>query len=568
MQSQSRTPRFQVTRPSSLKKTVAPRNVGAEATKPKPGPKKVALPTYEQQDQEQGEADGSSSEGEDVQDEMAPVDGQIKSNLAPSKQKTATVQAQDGPSRPKATKRPAQDGVPANPLTDGASLAPHMKMLSLTSGNKSVLAKVNGYSFYIPFVAMFTYVNQAIGSLLVNKKAVQEAHPLYNTIFSRTAIFYLVHIQILRCREFANVITDDELKVLKRFRSSYDFNKIVIPGPYVLLFQSIGICTPTNKRFLPTIPAFPQLDALIDAQGTGNIVKPARNAWTSCLGFLPYLIGMSSLLATKASLGEEAKMKKSDDSDEKKLPLNFDGRYFVPFHRDRKNKNDFLGSKMQDAPTYNSAAGFFASGSSFCVPFPDSLTHLKNVYEAVPPVRFPSHTSGRKMTRLIDYFYLDKDVSFLGVLFETLAIEARFFEGMTTFENIDVETGNQVNCVRHVILDGPSIPEGLEWFEPTPVLEDGITTESRVSDISDTDLQLATYSSLITKFSTEGTAANNTVLNFNSTDTDGETHVVKNSGTIYHEGVIKRRIPRQNPFTDEIRTHIYTSMMYDLSTVL
>jgi hypothetical protein len=444
-----------------------------------------------------------------------------------------------------------------------------MKMLALTSLNKSVLPKGFGMSFFLPALWMFGVVNQACASLIVNKKTVQEAYPMYNSIFSRAAIFILAHMHILRAREFANVISDDQLKVLKRFRASFDFNKIVIPGPYVLLFQSIGVHTPSNRRFLPVVPSYPEVADMFRSQTGSNIyILPEMNNWTLGLGFIPYLLAQCSILANERDITREAKMKKTDDSDDIEVPLYFSGRFFVPYHRDRKNPNNFLGYKYEAAPSATSTTAYVSMSASHHLPFPDSAQHLKNVHEALPPVHFPDHKAGKKIVRLMDYFLLDGNVSFYSALFEVLAIEAKFFDGMTTFENIDVETGAQVTCYRTVELDGPSLSDGLSWFQTNPAKEDGITIESRVADITDTDLQIQAYSGLITTVAVSGRAAHTLPISTFDSVKVTEDKISTTVAPIYKEEGIKRRIPRQNPFVDEVRTHIYTTMARDFSEVL
>lgn len=536
-------------RPSSP----APRRVGAEGTKPKPAP----LPTYAEQNEEKGEQDANAqetaivdnAEEEEVEHVPAP---------APTKNKTATTRSKH-----------SVRATPSAPTYSGAgSVVPAFSLMDLVTDYEPIIAKPGRSVQVVPSFYRLSAINEAVGSILCPIKAIFKRNPTYNTIYTRTALYYCAVYKILVAREVNSLLDDTERKVLKALRGAYDFDTTPIPGPYVAWFCSIGFHTPADRRLDVICPALPAFED-IKVPNANDLTKVEGSVQLRFPNF-PYMLRLCNLVSEGKVLN---KIKTTDAATSNPtltdVEEHFSGRFFVPFPITTEKIDgtyNIFGTDMTAAGT-RSGLHTLQKNSALFYRFQDQKDYLSRVHHSIShdKIPVPSMSTARGHTNevesLLHYFGVDKAPRWIAGIMDALTYESKFFSGSTTLANTRFEVGADALCT--VTYDLEATAWDNDWFGSFNVKDEGIMCQTYDDNVQKFDLQFALLNSVHLRFTGGPNAA------------VGVTDVTKvciedlSGGRIsaFSGRDLKRQIVHVDPIGHRLLQHIRSEMLLPLESV-
>lgn len=543
----------QSTRPASRTGQRFPlRKPGSEATKPKPGPaprkpvapKKPAVPpTYEQQDAETGSQDG---EAEEV---LSSLEEEAAENEVPQVQAPKSkVQAQ---ARPKASKFPSP-----SKEKDAFTAAPHLALLDLVSDYKPTPPRPSQFvEVHIDF-RLLMHMHSAMSGTITHSKAIHKEIPTYNSVFSRLAVSLLATYKILVAREYAQVLTYDEAKVLKKFRLAHDFEAQTIPGPLVAFFSAFGLHVPTDKRYESICPRLPFQgceDASLDLSKTYISTSPLDAAFPH----FPSLLYLAHLVASG-----EAGTTVKDDFDED-VDLHWQGRFFVLVQTTDtfKDRYRIANVDVKAVATRVGTLRAITQNAALVPPFPDRKDWLLDVHNHLSIRKVPHWSStDTAAPDLLSYFGVKTDVRWISTIMSALDDEARFFTGNSTLANIGFETGANALCIYEHSLANTAVDDG--WFPDLHTHSNEHTVVTTMEDVSDGMMSIATATAVLTKYT--GGAATNYANNFASVSVPA-----LNRGELSaYNGHVKRIIRGVHTIEHRFVNHVKTHHLLNVAEVL
>jgi len=306
-------------------------------------------------------------------------------------------------------------------------------------------------------LAMFQILNQT-RTLSADHRDIQKRHTNYLDYATMVYYCYIFYIQILRARRNANVCTDNERRILKRFEQEFKLETLPIAGPLVPFFTSIVATQLDDEQFAWTAPAIDYANINGTTFATPNydeghmFMQPA----------LPYVMSILTYAVHPAmTQGELSRVANAE-----RIHWN-DEDYFVPFNFTAANPTATLWGIQFDrgnAAVRNRDRLLTASGITY--PFVTDIESLLAVRKSWMTSNFnitreipcgwgaaqattihngvQYNATGATATDSLDKFLLMErggDSTFFEKLVDNATTHARCFKGMQNLSQIPTAGG-------------------------------------------------------------------------------------------------------------------------------
>nr|QLC36779.1 capsid protein [Sarcosphaera coronaria partitivirus] len=523
------------------------RKVGAEATKPKPTPRKQAKPVAPppvEEDEEEEVAD-SNEEEEEVQEEE---DEQQVQEAAP------VVAKARGSKRP-ATQRVAKKAAESR----SATIAPDMELLSLFTEYNSVPPPASTATEVYPSYIRLIEMNAAVGSIFAPLRAIEKDKKEYNSVYSRLAICLCAVYRTLAAREFAKMLTYDERKVLKALREGHSFEDQLIPAPYAPFLKTFGYCDPGPEQFDAVVPALPAANTLTNA--------PLGNAHPMWFPNFPALTWLSSVVSGKN--GHQVQSTFQDTA----APPAMHSRYvqddkLVLFRTDNvtamAGTYTYMGWDLAASATRNNQALSIYNNIAFIDEFPEDASRLAKVRagSGKNKIPIPAATTGNVNVRdLMEYFSIKDSTRWIIEVMDALSYEAKFFEGSHTLGSFGIGAGPEILTIASVELKAPAYVANTTWGEIDLAFEpQGIELITRMN-LSDMDMKVAALTCPILSFPAK---ANHPYNAFHGV----ADYATRTDVYPYNNTKVKRIIYKLDSKSHLYRIHVRSKMMKEIRDVI
>lgn len=216
----------------------------------------------------------------------------------PGADRPAEQQPEPAPeTREPAAERPPRTDVPAP--TPSVPFAPKGRLRapprSTAPGVSSILQMVAyapwsnnerlDVNTYVPNASCLFQFLHNCDTQMLSADRFTRGHPQWTPYISRVYIAMLFYFRIMDCMVLSGIADSYLLNLLLAIKNEYDFQRLMIPGPLVPIFQSLSVCNSGNELIGDISPTLPDITT---AAGTTFYVSLPYLSVPNVLALLDY----------------------------------------------------------------------------------------------------------------------------------------------------------------------------------------------------------------------------------------------------------------------------------------
>jgi len=222
--------------------------------KPDSESRKPKLPSYSDQDEEQGSQDEISEEEN------------VKKDFNIGKPSSGTFKSKKTSKKTKSSPRPVVEASSEDeePSPESKAVSTSLSVLLAASLHVSGQLRINSsHSQFIPDFHVFFNVLEYIQMSVVDNDYFRRLSPGYCSYITTVYYGILLLFQICRARNHCNIASKSESQFARRFEREFSLEGLPIAGPLAGFFEVLGCVTPGNTfgTVCPALPSFNTSDA-------------------------------------------------------------------------------------------------------------------------------------------------------------------------------------------------------------------------------------------------------------------------------------------------------------------
>jgi hypothetical protein len=177
------------------------------------------------------------------------------------------------------------------------------------------------HSTYVPDSSALYITLSACDDLMLSTDRFTRGHPQWHPFVSRLYMSLIFYFRIMDCMVLSGHADAEVITLLHRIKNSYDFRRLMIPGPLVPHIQAISVASSGHENLGDITPTLPSLKIC-----TGKAWYTLLNGLNpNPLALMDYLQALEASTAANRAEEEPSEVRSlfSVDVSDANLPLNF-----------------------------------------------------------------------------------------------------------------------------------------------------------------------------------------------------------------------------------------------------